>query len=165
MNAVSLQHLFMQVVLKALEDSRTSSSDPPDQEAAFYRIEQLGYQVGQRLSERILLTQTPESRILEQIDGVKFLCKEFWGLLFGKSIDNLKTNHRGVYVLHDHTFAWIARFGIDANNSMTAKMAVLVQLHHSSSGGSLFTDSICSTWHSPAACCVVHCPAWALLPR
>lgn len=125
-NAVALQHLFMQIVFKALEDSKASAEDPPDQEAAFYRIEQLGFQVGQRLLERILLAQMPESRILEQIDSVKFLCKEFWGLLFGKSIDNLKTNHRGVYVLHDHTFAWISRFGIDANNAATAKMAVLV---------------------------------------
>lgn len=126
MNAVALQHLFMQIVFKALEDSKASTEDPPDQEAAFYRIEQLGYQVGQRLLERILLAQMPESRILEQIDSVKFLCKEFWGLLFGKSIDNLKTNHRGVYVLHDHTFSWISRFSIDANNTTTAKMAVLV---------------------------------------
>lgn len=126
-NAALFHQFFMQLVFKALLDSKSSPQDPPDQEAAFYRIEQLGYQVGQRLVERILLL-TPGSRLVEQIECVKFLCKEFWMALFGKGIDNLKTNHRGVYVLHDHTFNWISRFGVDANTPETAKMAVLVEL-------------------------------------
>jgi len=35
---------------------------------------------------------------------IKFLCKDLWTLLFRKQIDNLKTNHRGVYVLSDQSF-------------------------------------------------------------
>lgn len=124
-NTVVLQLLFMQVIQKALEDSRPSGADIPDQEAAFYRIEQLGFNAGQRLVER-LLAHTQQSRFAEQIDMVKYLCKEFWMASFGKSIDNLKTNHRGVYVLQDQGFQWISRFGVDGTNPITAKMAVLV---------------------------------------
>ncbi|PJF17459.1 hypothetical protein PSACC_02761 [Paramicrosporidium saccamoebae] len=121
-NAVAFNLLFMQVAFKALEDSKTE--DEHDHEAAFYRIEQLGYQVGQRLVER-LLAQTQVSRLPEQIDVVKFLCKEFWMVAFGKGIDNLKTNHRGVFVLQDQNFQWISRFSVDGSNPATAKMAVL----------------------------------------
>ena len=148
-NAASLNLLFMQIVFKALTDSKSQSTDPPDHEAAFYRIEQLGFQVGQRLVERILLNaQTP--RLVDPIECVKFLCKEFWMIVFGKGIDNLKTNHRGVYVLHDHTFQWISRFAIDANASETAKMAVLVKTTLIRIFANL--SFISSTWHFLVDC-------------
>lgn len=124
-NSVVLHLLFIQIIQKALEDSKPSGADHPDQEAAFYRIEQLGFNAGQRLVER-LLSQTYQARFAEQIDIVKYLCKEFWMASFGKGIDNLKTNHRGVYVLYDQNFQWISRFSVDGPNPSTAKMAVLV---------------------------------------
>lgn len=125
----------MQLAFKALEDSKHGGGndnggggkveEQSDYEAAFYRIEQYGFQVGQRLIERLLLhTQSP--RLAENIDAIKYLCKEFWMVTFGKGIDNLKTNHRGVYVLHDNNFQWVHRFSIDSNAPETAKMAVLV---------------------------------------
>jgi hypothetical protein len=129
-NASILHHLFMQVVFKASQDSLPAPGEPIDQDAAFYRIEQLGFQIGRRLIERIIL-QTSSStgqtiNLTEQIECFKFLCKEFWIAIFGKSIDNLKTNHRGIYVLQDQSFSWIARFAVDAQSTQTAKMAVLV---------------------------------------
>jgi len=124
-NGASFHHLFMQLVCCALTESKPSPSEPADQEAAFYRIEQLGYQVGQRLLSPILF-QYSSTLITEQLERVKFLCKEFWTVIFGKAIDNLKTNHKGVYVLYDYTFDWITRFGADANSPEAAKMAVLV---------------------------------------
>lgn len=33
-------------------------------------------------------------RLSENLDVIKFLCKEFWSKVFQKQIDNLKTNHR-----------------------------------------------------------------------
>lgn len=33
-------------------------------------------------------------RFLDNLDVVKFICKDFWIALFKKQIDNLKTNHR-----------------------------------------------------------------------
>lgn len=48
-------------------------------------------------------------RLNEPMDIVKFICKEFWILLFKKQIDNLKTNHKGTFVLQDNNFKWFAR--------------------------------------------------------
>lgn len=33
-------------------------------------------------------------RFNDTLDVIKFLCKDLWSLVFGKNIDNLKTNHR-----------------------------------------------------------------------
>lgn len=126
-NSITFNLLFMEIVYRALEASRPKNQpgEPVDDEAAFYRIEQLGFQVGQRLVGRVLqLSGTLP--FPDPIEVVKFICKEYWSSIFGKAIDNLKTNHRGVYVLHDMTFGWVARFAVDAVRSETAKMAVLV---------------------------------------
>lgn len=47
------------------------------------------------------------------LDIIKFLCKDLWMLLFRKQIDNLKTNHRGIYVLTDNTFKPLSRMSFD----------------------------------------------------
>ena len=47
-----------------------------------------------------------ESHIL---DLVKFICKDVWIALYEKQVDNLRTNHRGVYVLVDNAFAPLAK--------------------------------------------------------
>jgi hypothetical protein len=44
---------------------------------------------------------------------MKFICKELWVLLFKKQIDNLKTNHRGTYVLQDNQFPWISHMSVE----------------------------------------------------
>eukprot|EP00911_Craspedida_sp_UC1_P000695 UC1_evm1s531 len=43
-------------------------------------------------------------RFKDQLDIIKFVCKDFWLVCFGKHVDNLRTNHRGVYVLYDEHF-------------------------------------------------------------
>lgn len=149
----SLHYLFMQVVNKAIHDSKnpTAPTEPADQEAAFYRIEQLGFQVGQRLLLQCLHRTAPSTRLPQQIDQIKFLCKDFWQAVFGKTIDNLKTNHRGVFVLQDRSFDWIARFSADASATETARMAVLVSDPFRKC--SLATDLLPrSTWPIRAAC-------------
>ena len=44
----------------------------------------------------------------DPLEAVKFLCKSFWNACFGKQIDKLQTNHRGVFVLKDYSFRWLA---------------------------------------------------------
>lgn len=34
----------------------------------------------------------------------KFICKDLWSTVWDKQIDNLRTNHRGVFVLQDSAF-------------------------------------------------------------
>ena len=54
------------------------------------------------------------------LDCIKFLCKDLWTLLFRKQIDNLKTNHRGVFVLTDQRFQPISRVSVDRKAGVKA---------------------------------------------
>lgn len=47
------------------------------------------------------------------LDMIKFICKDLWMLVFRKQIDNLKTNHRGTFVLTDNRFQPLARMSVD----------------------------------------------------
>lgn len=49
----------------------------------------------------------------QPLDMIKFLCKDLWTLVFRKQIDNLKTNHRGTFVLTDARFPPLARMSVD----------------------------------------------------
>ncbi|KAI1321337.1 Trafficking protein particle complex subunit 33 [Mortierella claussenii] len=75
-------------------------------EAVYYKLEMIGFRVGERLIEKI---SKDRMRFTDNLDVVKFVCKEVWMFLFKKQIDNLKTNHRGVYVLQDNNFRWFTR--------------------------------------------------------
>ncbi|GLT60539.1 hypothetical protein SLA2020_333010 [Shorea laevis] len=79
-------------------------------ELAARRIEAIGYQVGHQLSERYTMERP---RFGDHLEAIKFICKDFWSELFKKQIDNLKTNHRGTFVLQDNRFRWLARLSID----------------------------------------------------
>ncbi|KAJ3195469.1 Trafficking protein particle complex subunit 6B [Irineochytrium annulatum] len=62
-----------------------------DREAAYFKLEALGYKVGAAMAERITKERP---RFVDSLDIVKFICKDFWIAVFKKQIDNLKTNHR-----------------------------------------------------------------------
>jgi len=47
------------------------------------------------------------------LDAIKFICKDLWILVFRKQIDNLKTNHRGIFVLTDNRFHPLSRMSVD----------------------------------------------------
>ena len=44
------------------------------------------------------------SLFLSPLEKIKFLCKDLWPSIYHKAIDNLKTNHKGVYLLEDYLF-------------------------------------------------------------
>ncbi|EGC48288.1 BET3 family protein [Histoplasma capsulatum var. duboisii H88] len=95
-------------------------------EATFYRLEALGFRVGQGLAESLLRWKyiqfsRDRPRFTDNLDVIKFLCKDFWTILFRKQIDNLKTNHRGVYVLTDNTFRPLIRMSMSNRNEAIAK--------------------------------------------
>nr|XP_043628801.1 trafficking protein particle complex subunit 6b-like isoform X2 [Erigeron canadensis] len=73
---------------------------------AAHRIEAIGFHVGHQLSERYTMERP---RFSDHLEAIKFICKDFWSELFKKQIDNLKTNHRGTFVLQDDKFAWLSR--------------------------------------------------------
>ncbi|KAL2942291.1 Trafficking protein particle complex subunit 6B [Bienertia sinuspersici] len=104
------------------------------------RIEAIGYQVGHQLSERGRLGCTDtvtdtrtglgilgelgqwimgytmeRPRFSDHLEAIKFICKDFWSEIFKKQIDNLKTNHRGTFVLQDNRFRWLSHISIDSS--------------------------------------------------
>ena len=69
-----------------------------------------------------------DKRVMDQVDALKFICREYWTSLFGKPIDSLKTNKRGVYVLLDVEFGWISRFAEDVDAVPEATQLVILYL-------------------------------------
>lgn len=104
-------------------------------EMAAAKLERMGASVGYRLTERLSFskTWTPTKNggdlaaavAAQQLEAVKFLCKDIWQELFNKQIDKLQTNHRGVFVLKDLNFLWLSdAFG----NSETARCHAMLLL-------------------------------------
>ncbi|KAL2789990.1 trafficking protein particle complex subunit 6B isoform 1 [Daubentonia madagascariensis] len=65
------------------------------------KLENMGFRVGQGLIERFT---RDTARFKDELDIMKFICKDFWTTVFKKQIDNLRTNHQGIYVLQDNKF-------------------------------------------------------------
>ncbi|KAK3717763.1 hypothetical protein LTR37_005534 [Vermiconidia calcicola] len=83
---------------------------PQTRETMFWRLDSLGYRVGQGLVERF---STGKPRPQTPLDAIKFICKDLWTLVFRKQIDNLKTNHRGIFVLTDNRFQALSRMSVN----------------------------------------------------
>lgn len=69
-------------------------------------IEYIGFSTGYRLIER-LTKEMP--RFKDELDTMKFICTDFWSAVYKKQIDNLRTNHQGVYVLQDNAFRFLTK--------------------------------------------------------
>ncbi|KAJ6218107.1 hypothetical protein RDWZM_009264 [Blomia tropicalis] len=70
------------------------------------RQENVGFEVGFRFIEKY----TREwNRFKEELEIIKFICKEFWSAIFGKQADTLRTNHQGIYVLIDNQFRFVLK--------------------------------------------------------
>ena len=62
-------------------------------------IENVGVLLGRRIID--VITKDLSNVHQTQLDIVKYLCVQFWQYVFGKQIDNLKTNNSGTFVLYD----------------------------------------------------------------
>nr|KAF6267253.1 trafficking protein particle complex 6A [Pipistrellus kuhlii] len=71
-------------------------------------LEGVGFRVGQALGERL-----PREMLAfrEELDVLKFLCKDLWGAVFQKQMDSLRTNHQGTYILQDSSFPLLVHVG------------------------------------------------------
>ena len=86
-----------------------------DIETSTLYLSQIGYRVGYSLSERL---SKDNPRYRDELDTVKYLCKELWICLFKKQVDNLRTNHQGVYVIHDGKFRLLQQTFLSMNKPM-----------------------------------------------
>ncbi len=87
-----------------------------------YKIEQYGFSIGLRMAE-ILIYNNSNNEILknlELLNIMKFVCRDVWKLVYGKQMDNLRTNHRGTFVLIDNSFKNFNRLDspIDFNDTI-----------------------------------------------
>lgn len=75
------------------------------------RIEKYGFQIGVSLAEVLLFKNNHIShtttKIGDILDIMKFICRDVWKCVYGKQMDNLRTNHRGTFVLVDNSFKTI----------------------------------------------------------
>jgi hypothetical protein len=74
------------------------------------KLESIGYSAGYRIVEK-LAREGPKFK--DELDLLKFICKDFWGAIFRKQIDNLRTNHQGVYALQDNSFRFLSKVSAD----------------------------------------------------
>jgi hypothetical protein len=74
------------------------------------RLETLGFEIGYRFAERFA---RGHAKFVSTLEVIKFLCKELWSALFGKQVDKLQTNYKGVFVLHDNSFSWCVTAEVD----------------------------------------------------
>jgi esterase/lipase superfamily enzyme len=51
----------------------------------------MGYRIGMAMVERL---SRDVARLPTELENVKFICKDFWTNVFGKQVDNLRTNHQ-----------------------------------------------------------------------
>eukprot|EP01023_Acetabularia_acetabulum_P003802 TRINITY_DN11580_c0_g1_i1.p3 TRINITY_DN11580_c0_g1~~TRINITY_DN11580_c0_g1_i1.p3 ORF type:complete len:174 (+),score=22.74 TRINITY_DN11580_c0_g1_i1:183-704(+) len=98
------------VNLELLRHYAAQTSGAPPQAS----LEAIGFRVGTQLAERYA---RDTARLSEQLEIIKFICKDFWSQVFGKNVDNLKTNHKGTFVLLDKDFRWVKRLSLDSSQS------------------------------------------------
>lgn len=66
----------------------------------------IGENLGKVFAERLSRDKPP---MVSHLEIMKWICKEFWNAIFLKGIDNLRTNHKGTFVLRDTQFRWTRR--------------------------------------------------------
>ncbi|CAI4233341.1 unnamed protein product [Auanema sp. JU1783] len=71
------------------------------------QLESIGFRIGYVIAEKLA---KDSGRLFSELEIVKFICKEFWCAAFGKQVDNLRTNHQGVYVVQDNKFSSLSCF-------------------------------------------------------
>ncbi|XP_019875216.1 trafficking protein particle complex subunit 6b [Aethina tumida] len=96
--------LHSEIVNYVLERNIEQNKDGKDEDLS--NIEYIGFSTGYRIIER-LTKELP--RFKDELDTMKFICTDFWSAIYKKQIDNLRTNHQGVYVLQDNAFRFLTR--------------------------------------------------------
>ncbi|XP_017347032.1 trafficking protein particle complex subunit 6B, like [Ictalurus punctatus] len=103
---ILFEFLHMEMVSHIYTEHTTREDIERERVTCVSVLEGMGFRVGQGLIERFT-KDCPTFK--DDLDIMKFLCKDFWNGIFRKQIDNLRTNHQGTYVLQDNKFALLTR--------------------------------------------------------
>lgn len=95
------EYLHFELVNYCVNDKKENEQT---QSSKISQLEYVGFSTGYRLIER-LTREMP--RFKDELDTIKFICTDFWSSVFKKQVDNLRTNHQGIYVLQDNTFRFL----------------------------------------------------------
>ncbi|CCF58673.1 hypothetical protein KAFR_0F00760 [Kazachstania africana CBS 2517] len=88
------------------------------------RIRTIGFKLGCKIADLLVFANNPNLnfRDMDLLAIMKFVCRDVWKLVFGKQIDNLKTNHRGTFYLIDYSYQPIKNFALnDDTNKLSAE--------------------------------------------
>lgn len=66
-------------------------------------LKEVGVSVGAKVAESVAREHIWNKEVNSKL---RFVCKEFWTFMFGKTMDRLQTNNKGIYVLFDSTLKW-----------------------------------------------------------
>jgi len=72
-----------------------------------------------------LLSKDMQIKFQTQLETMKFLCTEFWKFAFSKSVDNLRTNNAGTFIILDDAFKLIGRLSSKDHESQEFKDKIL----------------------------------------
>lgn len=104
------------ITIKDKDTGKTTIFDSKllNSEDVNYKLENLGYGIGLRITELIIYHNETENIFLkndyELLNLMKFICRDVWKALYGKQMDNLRTNHKGTFVLIDNNFKTFQNF-------------------------------------------------------
>lgn len=106
--------------------------DPEElRQRVMHRLDTQGARVGQMLAERCTRDMP---RFQDNLERMKFICKDLWTVLYQKQVDNLKTNHRGTFVLTDNMFTPLRRASLERGRDPMTMMTQAQSFHFYHSG-------------------------------
>lgn len=117
----SLEYLWIESVPLCREVSKDLGLEDNVVAETEFRMEKHGFNVGRGLAH--VVTRDQERFLNTQLDIIKYVCKDFWNLLFSKPVDSLKTNHIDTYVLTDSNFLMCQRMSTNSGPEETLKLA------------------------------------------
>ncbi|KAM3162780.1 Trs33p [Lachancea thermotolerans] len=107
------------------------AADQDQQTRIKTRLENIGFQLGQKLSQLLIFSNNPNLSFkdMDLLSVMKFVCRDVWKQVFGKQIDNLKTNHRGTFYLLDYNYKPIEPFTLEEDLSDQEQKLIEPFLH------------------------------------
>eukprot|EP01066_Platyproteum_vivax_P006214 Platyproteum_vivax@DN2019_c0_g1_i1.p1 len=117
----SMVFLHMAMVKYAMENSNNDTT------VAAEKLEEMGFEVGARLAERLSIGRLP---MADDKDCVKFVCKEIWIAVFQKQVDRLQTNRRGGFVIHDLKFRWLTYYSPNVDKENSQRIEIPPSMYH-----------------------------------
>ncbi|ODV96043.1 hypothetical protein PACTADRAFT_75225 [Pachysolen tannophilus NRRL Y-2460] len=73
-------------------------------------LDNFGFQIGKILIEQLIFLKNDgiSTKMDEILDIMKIIARDVWKMIYQKQIDNLRTNHRGTFVLIDNSHRLIS---------------------------------------------------------